>query len=294
MPTDSVFSSQLMRRDYWERLLPELSICETLNETSVAPFVIGEGTLQSLEQQMLIEGYFQHQESGQKPVAHLLANAVRKLVGLGLPPVFLFLFDESWACFYRLNAILSRILKGEYLLLPDFWAWYINPIVEESGWIPHRDKGKMSLAEDGSPLSATVWIPLSTAIPLNGCMSLVPADRDPTYGKSNEYDFEPEFANIRALPAAPGDILCWNQAVLHWGGKASKRASEPRISMACEFQRAGIAPFNLPLIAPFTNLTFSQRQCLVGKQILQYQHMYPLSEELGALAVAMTLLPWQN
>jgi len=89
---------------------------------------------------------------------------------------------------------------------------------------------------------------------------------------------------VRALPARPGDFLCWNQAVLHWGGEASRFASGPRISVALEFQSGDRAPFNQPLIPPFANLPFETRLKLVAKQILQYKHMYPLAARFEALA----------
>jgi len=72
--------------------------------------------------------------------------------------------------------------------------------------------------------------------------------------------------------------------VLHWGGEASRFAAHPRISMALEFQTGERAPFNTPLIEPFTNLDFESRLKLVGKQILQYKHMYPLAARFELLA----------
>jgi hypothetical protein len=91
-------------------------------------------------------------------------------------------------------------------------------------------------------------------------------------------------AAARALPASPGDYLCWNQAVFHWGSGGSEFSDQPRMSMALEFQRGDIAPFNEPLLpqSPFPD--FSMRLPLVAKQILQYQHMYGFSQNLRDLA----------
>ncbi|NBO19596.1 MAG: hypothetical protein EBV03_10320, partial [Proteobacteria bacterium] len=113
---------------------------------------------------------------------------------------------------------------------------------------------------------------------------IVPAHQDPTYGtpQDNEYRFPPNA--VRAMPANPGDYLCWNQAVYHWGSPCSEFGEKPRISMALEFQRGDINPFNQPLLpqSPFPDFTF--RLPLVAKQILQYQHMYGFSQNLCDLA----------
>ncbi len=105
-------------------------------------------------------------------------------------------------------------------------------------------------------------------------MYLVPPRLDPTYGTAEEKQWRFEYPSVRALPAMPGDALIWNQAVLHWGGKTSPLATESRISLAFEFQRLDVAPFNRPLIRPRACVPFDLRLKLVAKQILQYRHMY--------------------
>jgi hypothetical protein len=115
-------------------------------------------------------------------------------------------------------------------------------------------------------------------------MYILPANRDPVYGGENEGQWRIDVAKVRAMPAKPGEFLCWNQAVLHWGGEASRFAPSPRLSMALEFQSGERAPFNQPLIAPLSNLSFESRLKLVAKQILQYRHMYPLAPRFEALA----------
>jgi hypothetical protein len=93
--------------------------------------------------------------------------------------------------------------------------------------------------------------------------------------------------NIRALPAPAGSLLAWNQAVLHWGGRASRLAEGPRSSAAFEFQRGDKAPFNRPLLDPKKAPPFHQRLGLVGKQVLQYKHMYPLAPDIAMIAEAL-------
>jgi hypothetical protein len=119
--------------------------------------------------------------------------------------------------------------------------------------------------------------------------------------------------------------------VWHWGSRSNPRGTQPRYSLAVEFQAyptahpaAGadsgpsstetapipeaakeaarrwgrpesygadtnlygdtVPVFNSPLSNPLLLPTFESRLQLVGKQILQYRHMYPLNPTMEALA----------
>ena len=73
--------------------------------------------------------------------------------------------------------------------------------------------------------------------------------------------------------------------MLHWGSRThAPRAPETRVSMAFEFQRADVAPYNQPLIEPLRILRFEMRLKLVAKQILQYHHMYRLEPNVEQFA----------
>ena len=228
-----------------------------------------------LDGQLKEEGYFQLSHDWKLDLP-LMAGTIRRFSADGISPVFAFLFDEFWAPFHALDALLGGVL-GRYAMLPDFWAWNVDPQKGESGWAPHRDQGRVSLAPDGAPLSLTCWIPLTEATPLNGCMYIVPAAMDPVYGTPQEKDHHRvELSAARALPAKPGDFLVWNQAVLHWGGRTSRRAEHSRVSMAMEFQRQDIEPFNLPLLPPGTILLAGHTHC--GQVVLPlYGSLLPVS-----------------
>jgi hypothetical protein len=119
-------------------------------------------------------------------------------------------------------------------------------------------------------------------------MYIVPANRDPTY-KTDEDLRESKYwphilPNIRALPGKSGSVLIWNQAVWHWGSKTSSRVIEPRISVSVEFQSRKTLPYNKPISNPLLFPTYNDRISLIAKQILQYQHMYPLDESIKNLA----------
>ena len=91
-------------------------------------------------------------------------------------------------------------------------------------------------------------------------------------------------ARVRALPATAGTVFCWDHAILHWGGRANARAIEPRVSLGFELTRDPDALAKPPLIDPFVPPPFSQRLELIGSQLLAYQHMHILSDELEAIA----------
>lgn len=186
-----------------------------------------------------------------------LNSLLKTLYDNDLPCVFAFIFDEFWEIHNQLAPYVKHYLDEDSRLLATPWIWYVDPKKEKeildksknsgnqelvtrsmfSGFYgPHRDKGKKSLFEDGSPKILSFWLPLTEANTLNSCISLVPADRDPTYGTDNDNDWSFKRPDIRALPAKPGDILLWNEAVLHWGSRPAAREDlEPRISIGFEY-----------------------------------------------------------
>jgi ectoine hydroxylase-related dioxygenase (phytanoyl-CoA dioxygenase family) len=129
------------------------------------------------------------------------------------------------------------------------------------------------LRPDGITDTFNLWIALTEATPLNGCMYIVPANFDPLYGTDVA---QPKFPlqSIRALPVPAGSILGWNGRVWHWGGRSSTKATHPRISIAKEFQRGDVAPHEHPALDPFVRLSLSERLGLAGLHILKYR-AYP-------------------
>ena len=136
-----------------------------------------------------------------------------------------------------------------------------------------------SLFENNEPKSVTVWIPLSVANPINSCMYVLPANKDKYYNKlkpsGGQISLPGSLADIKALPADPGDLLIWTQEVFHWGSSSlDNHDEESRISIAYEFQRNDVKPFREFLLDPNTLPTFDERLVLISMQILQYTHMY--------------------
>ena len=277
--------AQLADRDAWRTFAPRLHLEDANFFESVKPVDLGSGRDAPLRDQIRTEGYIHESGIAWGVDLALMAQTVRDLTAAQLPPVFAFVYDEFWAPF-RALAPVFKLLLGNYAMLPDMWAWDIDPKANGAGWTPHRDKGHITLAPDRSPNSFTAWIPLTPATPLNSCIYVVPAMLDPTYGTLHEGEWRFELGSVRALPAQPGDFLIWTQALLHWGSKSSPLTGEHRISMACEFQRTGINAFREPLLKADAMIPFDIRLGLIYGQIQQYGHMHG-SQGLEAVAQSL-------
>jgi SEC-C motif/Phytanoyl-CoA dioxygenase (PhyH) len=266
-------------REHWLSLAPGLHIEDWSLFENVAYLDLSPG----LSAQFKDDGYLQGSADWGLDVK-LMADTVRALSAANLSPIFAFLYDEFWYPFFKLHLLHDALLGGRYCLLPDFWILNVDPKKGEAGWRPHRDKGRRALLDDGSPKSLTTWIPLSAATPLNSCIYIVPAQHDPTYATADETEMKFEYQSIRALPANPGDFFIWNQALFHWGSRTSPHAAESRVSMAFQFQRADVPPFNSPLIDPLRVPPFEARVKLIAQQLYRYRHMYELDPQLAQMA----------
>ena len=271
---------------FWRNLRPSLSI-EGRGRTS-------EFELNNLDQQqscLRFEGYVNIPNVIPRDCFEPLRECICCLQELSIPLPFVFVYDEFWQVFQGLSAFIEAALGPDYKALPDFWVWHVAASEKATGWGPHRDRVQPTLDADNSPHSLTVWLAFSDATPLNGCIYVLPAHLDERFerrvweGADNIVVKKPQ--DIRALPASAGSLLAWNQAVLHWGGRASRLAGAPRCSAAFEFQRGDKPAFNTPLLDPKVIPPFKERLGLIGKQALQYQHMYPLSRGLEMIATSL-------
>ena len=278
-------AEDIRNRDFWLARAPGLHIGEDVVRQAVRAFQPSNSQAADLDERLRDDGYFQLAHDFGLDMA-MMADTVRRFSADGIPPVFCFLFDEFWAPFHALDAMHGGLL-GPYSFLPDFWIWNVDPAKGDAGWKPHRDRGHLALRSDGGPVSLTTWIPLSDATPLNSCMYVVPAHADPTYGTPHENEIRFELPAIRALPAKAGEILVWNQALLHWGSRSSHRATKSRISMAFEFQANDSKPFNTPLLPPDKPVPFDVRLRLIAKQVVQYRHMYEVDPLIAQVATEL-------
>jgi hypothetical protein len=272
--------------NFWRALLPELAIEGKRGRRAAGGWLPedGEGWLGKIRR----EGYLQFDPIGWPLAIDGLARGVAKLSGLGIPPVFCYLYDGYWDAFAHIGPWLAALLGPDYRVIPNCWAWHVDPQAGERGWAPHRDLGRWSLLPDGMPKSISVWLPLTDATPLNGCMYLLPADRDPSYNTEAEDAVQVNLQDVRALPAAAGSVLCWNQALLHWGAHAADRPLDARISISFEFQRADVQPINLPLLDPLDIPDFMLRLRIIAKGLLHYSEKQPVAP--GSVAFALSVV----
>jgi hypothetical protein len=222
-PSTSKLFSLFVDRGFWQRLVPDMSIEDNHGLGGVEPWKLpfpDEAGFQGLLDR---EGYVQMSRVVEPALAGQLSTTIAKLASLGIPPIFAMVFDAFWAPVFRLDPILKAAFGATYGILPNLWVWHIDPAASESGWRPHREIGHEALFADRRPKSLSAWIALTAATPLNGCMYVVPADRDPTYGTGDDDKHLFGLSEVRALPADAGDVFLWNQAILHWGAHASPR-----------------------------------------------------------------------
>lgn len=279
------FGDKVFDADFWRQYAPAFTIEGKADDSA---FTLIKDEKDKYKSKLVREGYIHVYQPGMKaPYEDMTALFDKLVVESGLPPVFAFVYDEYWRLGTQLYNLISSVMDANYAFLPDFWGWRVAP--GQAGWTPHRDKGADSLFPNKSPKSLTVWMPLNEAHPLNGCMYVLPADRDKFYGVENPRAFGGTLPDLRALPGKAGDVFAWTQHVFHWGShSADDHHLPPRMSVAFEFQRLDVPPWNRPLMNPRALPSFEDRLALIAKQVMQYRHMYSFTPDLVALAQKMS------
>jgi hypothetical protein len=275
LPPDCLNPEQIVHSEFWLEINPELSISHSSHLPESKADISAE-QIESAIARIKQEGYFQMEGLLPAEDVDRLRVGVERLVQRGIRPVFILVYDQVWQMFQRLSPLLSAILGENYRQFPGFWAWHLDPKQQERGWKPHVDRTDSPLRSDRMTDTVNIWIALTEATPLNGCMYIVPANLDPTYGtteRPTEYQQGLDLQSIRALPAKAGSVLCWNGLVYHWGGSCSDRATHARISIANDFQRGDVGAYEQPLLDPFAQLSLSDRLGLIGLQTLRYRHL---------------------
>ncbi|WP_430474746.1 phytanoyl-CoA dioxygenase family protein [Thalassospira lucentensis] len=268
--------------EIWQRLNPQLTI-----STGIDPVVdvdeIGadDGGFDGgkLSDRFWDEGYFLIEDILPKDELAKLRQGVETLVSKGLSPALIYLYDEAWQVFRRLKPLLSHFLGDRVALLPHFWAWHVDPGQDGRGWPPHRDYQGESVVDDDMLISMSLWVPLSKASPDNGCMYVLPRSFEKCYGLDITKPEDVFLQDVRALPTGPGAVMGWRQDLYHWGGRASKHASEPRISLSLEFQNAVFDPLADQLLSLETAPKFLDRLSLIASQFEKYQHMQSIDAD---------------
>jgi hypothetical protein len=282
-PDPNVLLEEVRRPATFAALCPALTIG---GSPATSCFTLTPDEELEVRSNLLDEGWFHLGERLPRPVIDRLAEGVRRLHAAGVPPVYLYMFDEPWYLSQWLGGFLGALLGADFKVQPALWAWYVETGRGGKGWDPHRDK-RNCLFPNGTPKSLSVWVPLTEATPWNGCMYVYPARHDPAYRERADGLEVPKPQEVRALPAAPGSVLGWTQQLLHWGGRSSERAAGPRLSFSIEYQRGDVPPMQHTVIDPWTLPSFEERVWIVAKQIAQYDHMHETDAVYAAVSQAI-------
>jgi hypothetical protein len=260
--------------DFWRGLCPALTISDSPFAALDGPVSFEPKAIAREVQRVRRDGYFKTQPALESAVNESLADAVRRVIGAGFHPLFVSVYDEFWKPLARLGAVLEPVFGAPPRLLGDFWVWCVGPGQAPAGWAPHRDhEVEETLEANGTPRLLTVWIPFTDATPENGCIYALPTSLDPNLPFTPEIRAVPEVQNVIALPAAAGSVIGWNQYILHWGGRCSDYATQPRISTGIYFQSSAVADYRTPV--PFDqDLPFEQRLQLIALAFRRYHSTF--------------------
>ncbi|WP_245881285.1 phytanoyl-CoA dioxygenase family protein [Thalassospira marina] len=289
---------QAKNADFWRGLNPGLQICgvsasspqladANTDAANAATDLFATTDFSALSDRFWDEGYFLLHDILPAELLARLRAAIEQLIASGLPPAMIYLYDEAWQVFSALRPLLTHFLGEKIALLPHFWAWHVDPRDGGRGWPPHRDYQGESAIGDDMLISLSLWVPLSDATPENGCMYVLPRSFERWYDSPVTKPQDVVLQDVRALPAGPGAVMGWRQDVYHWGSRASRHASSPRISLSLEFQNAAFDPLGDPLLDLETPPSFDERLLLIAGQFEKYRHMQNMDDETLAWCQAI-------
>lgn len=261
--------------DYWLDLAPSLTIEGQVNrqaDVKLRPELAG-----AMSDSMASEGYLHLPPVFGVSELEPIRDAISALTKAELPAVFIYIYDQPWALFQRLQPIISAYLGDRFALLPNFWAWHIPTDVGASGWPVHQDCSGQTrfVSSDGETtlMSLSLWVPLTDATTDNGCMYVLPRSREAMYPNLRA---DPDQINPDqglALPAKAGSVLGWSQDLFHWSGRVTDKAENPRYSLSLEFQNPTFEAMAEPLLDVANPPPFAERLQLIIQQFQKYRHM---------------------
>jgi hypothetical protein len=257
---ESLPKRDVLDRKFWSDLVPELNVSESLELGRVPRLPVDAAYAQVLTTRMRRDGFFAEPaalEAGAMARRHRGVETVRARFG---HEVFALLYDEFWCTLAEVASLAGAVLGEGLRVVPLPYVNYVPP--GDAGFGPHRDRNGDVLAPDGLPNMVTVWISLTDAGTERACLSVLPACCDPNFPDQLERLELRDLRDVRAIPVPAGSVICFNQALLHWGTRNS--TDEPRVSFAFELERRGLADAREPSIDLESTLHFSERIGFVG------------------------------
>ncbi|MFC4272211.1 hypothetical protein GQF03_14365 [Sneathiella chungangensis] len=258
----------------WKALAPDLTIGEPMNVKEI-PFP--DAALAEISEKFWTDGYLALPPLFDAQEIEPVLETVYTLGRHGIPPVFIYLYDQPWWMFARLGRLIRHFLGENYAILPNLWAWHLSR-EGDAGWPPHRDcdaKTVFGTGDDRILMSLSLWLPLTDVDENNGCMYILPHGREETEDELTEIG-KLNLLEATALPARAGCLLGWRQDVVHWGGRFGEAAKNPRVSLSFEFQNRAFAPLAEPLIDMSALPPFADRLALIQEQFAKYRHIDPV------------------
>ena len=266
---------ELRSISFWQRLAPQLSINDDFQTT--CSIGISNDILQYLSRSMNKDSYFYLPPFLEKSETEPIRDAILTLIKEGLPPVFVYIYDQPWSLFDRLCPIIQLFLGNRFSLLPNFWAWHIPPIKGSSGWSAHTDCNVTTRFENidsGTTLmSMSLWVPITDATMENGCMAVLPRSREVLYDPTITDPRQIRPDDAVNLPAKSGSVLGWSQDLYHWSRYVTSSATTPRISLSLEFQNPVFSPLGHSLLDIKQPPSFKERLALILSQFDKYKDM---------------------
>jgi len=259
----------------WRALAPDLTIGSSKIAEEI-PF--SDRQLEEIADGVWRDGYLQLPPLFNQTEMVSLRSVLQAFRGQKLPPVFIYLYDQPWHLFSRLNRLLKHFLGKEFAVLPNLWAWHLEA-PGDRGWPLHRDcdaKTVFDVGPDKILMSLSLWLPLTDADEDNGCMSVLPRSAAEKYQAPIENITDIMADDVVVLPAKAGSVLGWAQDLYHWGGKYSGHAKNPRMSLSLEFQNRAFDPLATPVVNLSNLPTFEERLALVEDQFDKYRHIDPM------------------
>ena len=270
--------TQIEDVDFWRQLCPNASISDFSIDRTRNASSVDSKQLADYQTQLCEEGYFQTPKMLPPDMYKQMRACIETVKNAGFPAMFALVYDVFYEAFNYFDPIMTHLLGKEYTLIPNFWVYYIETSDDSKGFEPHRDGEYVdTIGADGKPNVLTLWITVTDATPLNSCMYLVPANRDPEYKtaihnlKVGGSKFRLE--DVRAVPIEAGALSAWDQYLYHWGSRSSHRAPEPRVSYALYCQRGDIAPVDDASIDLRKGIGFRQRLGLICRGVYRYSYV---------------------
>ena len=292
--------------DFWREIHPGEPITALVPASSTAGARAPRSTATELER-LAEEGYFVTEPWIVPEVCRRMAACVEAVRRAGLPIVFSLVYDVFHQVLADLEPVLEPVLGGEYRVLPGFWTYRVPADGRSSGYEPHRDADYgRALRADGRPTVVNVWVAVTEASPRNGCMYVLPADRDPGYPAAAACPLEdretfqrvkftrPDFdlQDVRALPMQAGAVGVWDQYLYHWGGRSARGGGAPRISFAIYLQSSDIESPDPRALHRDAPIDLGVRLGMIFHSLLRYSVVGDLRGEVEARPIFAAAERW--